>query len=73
MVIFIIQVQYFSFGLVDPEGDPPIAGDGEAPAPLAVAGELVGISTQDVAEFLRVFHLLQESQNIADLLHDGRS
>jgi len=72
MIILIIQVEDFPFGLVDPERDPPIAGDAEAPAPLAVASELMGFPTRDVTEFLGVFHLLQESQNIADLLHDRR-
>jgi len=60
MIIFIIQVEDFSSGLVDPERNPPVAGDGEAPGPLAVPGELMGIPTRDVAELLGVFHLLQE-------------
>ena len=72
MVIFIIQVDDFSFRLVDSERDPPVAGDAEAPASLAVAGQLVRVPAWDVAELLNVFHLLQEGQNIADLLHDRR-
>lgn len=70
MVILVIQVEDFSFGLVDSEGDPPVAGDGEAPAFLAVAGELIGVPTWDVAELLGIFHLLQEGQNITDLFYD---
>ena len=42
MVIFIVQVEDFSLGLVDPERDPPVTGDGEAPCSLAVASELMG-------------------------------
>jgi len=41
MIILIIQVEDFSFSLVDFERDPPVAGDGQAPAPLAVPGELM--------------------------------
>jgi hypothetical protein len=70
MVILIIQVKDFSFGLVDFERDPPITGDGEAPDSFAVAGELVGVPARYVAELSGIFHLLQESQNIPDLLHD---
>src|SRR4030042_2516658 len=73
MIILIIQVEDFSFGLVDLERDPPVAGNGEAPGPLAVAGELMGVPTGEVAELLGVFHFLQEGQNITDLLHDRRS
>jgi len=52
MIILIIQVEDFPFDLVDPERDPPIAGDAEAPAPLAVAGELMGFPTRDVTELV---------------------
>ena len=37
MVTLIIQVEDFSFGLVDFERDPPVAGDGEDPGFLAFA------------------------------------
>ena len=70
MVVLIIQVEDFSLGLVDPERDPPVARDMKAPCPLAVAGELVRFPTRHIAEFLRIFHLLQEGQNVSDLLHD---
>jgi len=73
VVILIIQVDDFSFGLVDSERDPPLAGDGEAPGPLAVAGERVRFPARDVAELLGGFHLLQEGQNVADPLHGRRS
>jgi hypothetical protein len=43
MVILIIQVEDFSFGLVDLERDSPVAGDGKAPSPLAVAVQPMGI------------------------------
>jgi len=72
MVIFIIQVEDFSLGLVDPERDPAVAGDGEAPCSLAVASELMGFPARDVAEFPGIFHLLQEGQNVADPFHDSR-
>jgi hypothetical protein len=32
----------------------------------------MGVPTRDVTELLGVFHLLEEGQNIADLLHDRR-
>ena len=73
MVILIIQVENFSFGLVDSERDPPIVGNGEAPCSLAVAGKLMRFPARDVAELLGVFHLLQEGQNVADPLYDSRS
>ena len=70
MVIFIIQIEDFSFGLVDSERDPPVAGDGEAPASLAITRELMRIPARDVAELLGVLHFLQEGQYIADLFPD---
>ena len=72
MVILVIQVEDFSFGLVDSERDPPGAGDGEAPCSLAVASKLMRFPARDVAELLGVFHLLQEGQNVADPLHNSR-
>ena len=72
MVILIIQVEDFSFGLVDFERDPPVAGDGEALCSLAVAGKLMRFPARDVAELLGVFHLLQEGQNVANPLYDSR-
>ena len=72
MVIFIIQVEDFSLGLVDPERDPPVAGDGEAPCSLAIAGELMRFPARDVAEFTGVCHLLQEGHNVPDPFHDKR-
>ncbi len=71
MVIFIVQVEDFSLALVDPERDPPVAGDGEAPCSLAVDSELMGFPGRDVAELPGVFHLLQKGQNVADPFHDS--
>jgi hypothetical protein len=34
MVILIMQVEDFSFGLVDFKGDPPVTGDGETPGSI---------------------------------------
>jgi hypothetical protein len=50
MVILIIQVKDFSFGLVDFERDPPITGDAETPDTFTVAGELVRVPDRDIAE-----------------------
>ncbi len=50
MVILIIQVKDFSFGLVDFERDPPITGDGETPDSFAVAGELVRVPNRDMPQ-----------------------
>ena len=72
MVIFIVQAEDFSLGLVDPKRDPPVTGDGEAPCSLAVASKLMGFPARDVAELPGVFHLLQEGQNVADSFHDSR-
>ena len=72
MVILIIQVEDFSFGLVDSKRDPPVAGDGKAPCSLAVTGKLMRFPARDVAEFLGAFHLLQEGQNVTDPLYDSR-
>ena len=72
MVISVVQIKDFSLSLVDPERDPPIFGDGEAPCPFAIACELMCLPARDVAELLCVFHLLQESDNVADSLHNGR-
>ena len=71
MVVFIVQIEDFSLGLVDPERDPPVAGDGEAPCSLAVASELMRFPARHVPDLLGVFHLLQEGQNVADPLHDS--
>lgn len=72
MVVLIIEVKNFFFALVDPECDPPIPGDGQAPYTLAVAGERMGFPARDVAEFLGVFHLLQEGNDVAYLLDNRR-
>ena len=72
MIILIIQIEDFSFGLVNFEGDPPVAGNGETPCSLAVTSELMRFPTRDVTELLRGFPFLQESQNVADPLLDSR-
>ena len=55
MVILIIQVEDFSFGLVDSERDPPVAGNGEAPCSLAVAGKLMRFpGTWDVVQSIQI-------------------
>ena len=69
MIIFIIQVENFSFGLVDFERDPPVAGHSEAPGSLAIAGELMRLPARYVAEFLSASHLLQEGYNVPNPLH----
>ena len=58
MVVLKIQIEDLSFTLVDSECDPPVPGDGQAPCPLAVAGELVGFPARDVAKFQGCSHLL---------------
>ena len=73
MVILIIQVKDFSSDLVNSERDPPVAGDDEAPCSLAVSRELMYFPTRDIPDFLDVFHLLQEGQNVAEPLHESRS
>ena len=72
MVISIIQVEDFSFGLVASERDPPVSGDREAPDPFAITRKLMRAPTRDIAEFLDIFHFLQEGQNIAALFHGRR-
>ena len=71
-VILIIEVQYLSFGSVDPECNAPVARDGEALCPLPVAAQLVNFPDRNVLELLRVFHLLEEGHDVADLLNDWR-
>ena len=73
MVILVIEVNYFSFASVDPECHPPIPGDREAPCALAIAGELMNFPARNVLELLRVFHLLQESHDVANLLDNRRT
>jgi hypothetical protein len=68
VVVLKIQIEDFSFPLVDPERDSPVAGDGQTPCTLAVAGELEGFPARDVTEFLGFFHLLQEGNDVADFL-----
>jgi len=72
VVILVIEVNYFSCASVDPECHPPVADDREAPRALAISGELMNFPARNVLELLRVFHLLQESHDVADLLDNGR-
>jgi hypothetical protein len=37
-----------------------------------LASELMRFPARDIPELLRGFHFLQESQNVADPLHDSR-
>ena len=67
MVILIIQVENFSFGLVDSKRDPPIASDRKAPASLAGARELVRIPSRHIAELLGIFHLLNIKTSLLSL------
>src|ERR1700693_2903970 len=64
----IIQVDDFSFARIDSKHGSPVAGDGQAPGSLAVAGKLMRFPTRDVAELLGVFHVLEQDQNIPNLL-----
>jgi hypothetical protein len=38
-IVFVIEVNDFFLGFVDPECDPPVSGGGQAPRSLTVAGE----------------------------------
>jgi len=72
VVILVIEVNYFSIVSVDPECHPPVPRDREAPRTLAISGELMNFPARNVLELLRVFHLLQESHDVADLLDNRR-
>ena len=50
MVIFIVEVDYLDFGLVDPERDPPVLGHEKAPGAFSIASELMGLSAPRVNE-----------------------
>jgi len=64
MVIFKIESDYFSLAWFDPERDPPVLGDYQAPGALSISRKLMGPPRRNVLEFANVVHLLQESQDV---------
>ncbi len=72
MVVFKIESDYFSLARLDPERNPPIPRDGQAPGSLSISEKLMGPPRGNVLELANVVHLLQKSQNVPDFLHNSR-
>jgi hypothetical protein len=68
VIIFKIEVENFAFRLVDPERDPPIAGDGEAPGSSPARGEPMSLPRRKCPKFFNVLHILKEGENVANFL-----
>ncbi len=71
MVIFKIERDYFSLAWIDPERDPPVPRDGQAPGTLSIPGKLMGPPRRNVLELASIVHFLQECQDVPDFLHSG--
>ena len=67
VVIFIIHVAYLV--VFDLERQPPVAGDVQAPEPVAIASQLVRLPPGKGTQLLRILHVLQEGQHGAELVH----
>jgi len=66
----ILQVQVEDFALLNVEGDPPIAADGNAPGSGAVALELVNAPSGGTGNRIHVRRRNEHRQNVAEPLHE---
>ena len=72
MVILIVEIDDLHLFPVDPEREPPVPGDRQAPGALAVAGQPVRLPTRDHPQFLLPFHVLEEGDDSPKFRRDGR-
>ena len=55
--------------VVDPEGQAPVARDVKTPSAFPVSGHLMCTPMRDRAEFVGIFHVLNERQHLSELVH----
>src|SRR4030095_8743634 len=66
--VVILIVHLDEVALVHAKGQPPVAGDPQAPRPLPIAGQLMGPPARDRPDLLLGLHVLQESQHLPELV-----
>jgi hypothetical protein len=71
VVVFIVQVDDFDVCPVDPECQPPIFDDEQAPNTFAVTGQLMRFPAWNDPKLAFVFHVLQKGDDAAELLDNG--
>src|ERR1035441_22009 len=69
VVIFQISVTDFVLCCVDAKSQTAVTGDTEAPRALSVPCQRVGSPGRERPSFLRVLHIIQESQHLAEFVH----
>ena len=72
MVVFKVNVTYFALNSVDAKGQTPVAGNVQAPVALSMTFQRVSFPHLNGLKFIRVFHILQKSQHLAELVHGVR-
>jgi hypothetical protein len=71
--VVILEVQLNDLLVLDPECQPSVASDVQAPGAFAVARQPVCLPQRKAAQFLRLFHRLDEREHLAELVHDIRT
>ncbi len=69
MIILKVQAAYFAFFLIDPEGEPPVARDVQAPDAFPVAAQGMGLPDRNGVQLVLVFHVIQEGQHFTKFVH----
>ncbi len=69
MIIFQIHVVDFAVLRVDAKRQTPIAGNVEAPGAFTIAGENVRFPRVKRTQFLRMSHVVEEGEHLAQLVH----
>lgn len=70
MVVLKIEVAEFVRDSVDAKRQPPVSGHAQAPGALAIAGQGVSIPVGERAQFVRVFHVVEECKHPSEFVGD---
>src|SRR5437899_7746522 len=73
VIVFQIQIADLALNGVDAERQTAVAGDTEAPCPLAVTAQCVRLPRGKRTQFLRVLHVIKKCQDLAQLVRCKRA
>src|SRR6266571_1989832 len=69
----VLKVDVDDLVVLDPEGDPPVTGDVQAPCAVAVAGQNLRFPCGKGAQLLGALRRIEECQHLAELVHGVRA
>lgn len=69
----VLKIQLDDLFVLDPERQPPVARDVQAPGALAIARQNMRLPQGKAAQLLRVFHRIEEREHLAELVHGVRA